>query len=201
MKVQRLQITQQMAKIQVESQKASLSIEMPKRKMNIETQPAQMSVERENPKVEFNMEGFRDNIGLKNYQTLNKESAIKAQANVKQYIKEINADADYIGALPSKGNAIAQVALDKILANKMPEMNSGEVPDGAIKMEGDPGAIKINWSKDDLKISWDDFQMPVITVEPKASVNIQMIQKPSVEYSVVELEIPPESGGTIDTKV
>ncbi|MPM09135.1 hypothetical protein SDC9_55451 [bioreactor metagenome] len=200
MKVQRLQITHQMAKIFVESQRASLSIETKKRQMNTKTQPAQMSVEKENPKVKLDLESFRDNIGLKSYRTLTAESAAQAQANVKQYIEGINADADFIGTLPSKGNAVAQAALSKMLQSKVPEMNSGDVPDGAIKMEGNPGTIKINWSKHDLKIIWDNFQSPVITVEPKASVKINMVQEPSVQYSVVELTIPPESGGNIDTE-
>lgn len=200
MKVQRLQITNQMAKISVESQRASLSVETQKRQMNAETKHAQMSVEKENPKVKLDLESFRDNIGLKSYRTLNAESAAQAQADVKQYIEGINADADFIGMLPSRGNAVAQVALSKMLQSKTPEMNSGNVPDGAIKMEGIPGTIKIDWSKHDLKIIWDDFQSPVITVEPKALVKINMVQEPSVKYSVVELTVPPESGGNIDTE-
>jgi hypothetical protein len=37
-------------------------------------------------------------------------------------------------------------------------------------------------------------------VEPKASVKVELVQEPTVECRVVEMEIPPETGRLIDTK-
>jgi hypothetical protein len=82
----------------------------------------------------------------------------------------------------------------------MPEMNSGEVPCGPVKMKGDPGSLSINWSSHDLKIEWDDYQSPQITVEPKASVDIRVVQEPYIEISVAEKMIPPEKGVAIDAE-
>lgn len=200
MKVQRLQIEQQMAQIRVESQMASLSIEMPKRTMTVEEQRAQMSVERQDPKIELDMEEFRDNVGLKSIQSLAEESAARAQAKAEQGIREIASEGDYIGTLPAVGNPIAQVSKNRMLESKAPAMNSGAVPDGAIDMEGEPGEFSINWSKHDLRIDWDEFETPVITVEPKASVDVQIVREPSIEFTVVELTIPPETGRTVDAE-
>jgi hypothetical protein len=67
-------------------------------------------------------------------------------------------------------------------------------------MKGDPGDLSIDWSRHDLKIEWDDFQTPQITVEPKASIDISVVQEPSIEYTVVEQMIPPEKGASIDAE-
>lgn len=200
MKVRRVQIEQEMARIRVESQMASLSIETSKRGMTVENTPARMSAERRDGTVEIDMADFRDNIGLKSIQTLAAENAARAQAQVEQSIRRLAGEADYIGTLPHAGNPIAEVARNKMLESKVPDMNSGEVPDGAIGMRGEPGSVAIDWSRHDLKINWDEFQSPVITVEPKASVDVQVVRKPTVEYTVVELTIPPETGRTIDAE-
>lgn len=201
MKVQRLRIEQQLAQIRVDSQMASLSIEMPRRTMSVEQLRPQMSVSRQEGKIRLDMEEFRDNIGLKSIRALTAETAARAQAKVEQSIKEIAGDGDYIGTLPASGNPIAEVARRKMLESRAKETGGETVPDGAVKMEGIPGGLQINWSKHDLKINWDNFQSPVITVEPKASVNVQIVREPHIEYTVVELTIPAETGRAIDEEV
>lgn len=200
MKVHRIQIEQQMARIDVDSQKASLSIETSRRTMTVEGQRPQMSVQREAPSIDPDMEQFRENVGLESILTLTQKNAARAKAHVEQTIRQHAADADYIGTLPSSGNPVAQVAKNRMLADKTPEICSGQVPDGPVAMEGNPGKISIDWSAQDLRINWDEFQSPVITVEPKASVDVHLVQEPSVEYTVVELEIPPERGKAIDAE-
>lgn len=200
MKVRRIQIEQVPAQIRVESQRAALSIETQRRGMTVEKRPAQMSVERRDGTVEVDMEGLYDNIGLKSIRTLTAENAMRAQAQVEQSIRESADEADYVAALPHAGNAIAEVARSRMLGRREPAMNSGGAPPGALGMRGVPGGVSIDWSRHELKINWDDFQSPVITVEPKASVDVQVVQKPAVTCTVVELTIPPETGGTIDAE-
>lgn len=189
-----------MAQIRVESRMASLSVESPKRGMTVESTPARMSAERRDGTVEIDMQEFRDNVGLKSIRTLTAESAARAQAQVAQSIREFAGESDYIGSLPHAGNPIAEVAKSKMLASKAPEIGGGGTPQGAIGMQGEPGGVSIDWSRHDLKINWDSFQSPVITVEPKAAVDVRMVQKPSVEYTVVEMTIPSETGRAIDAE-
>jgi len=200
MKVRRLEIEQQLAQISVNSQMASLSIEMPKRAMMVENKRARMTVERQSADIEIDMEDFRNHIGLKTMRTLNEEIAVRASAQADQGIKEIANDAKFIGTLPAGGNPIAQLAKSKMLEQKAPELNTGSVPPGSVKMRGKPGEFSINWSKHDLKINWDNFQSPTITVEPKATVDVKLAQEPSIEYTVVEVTIPAETGKMIDAQ-
>lgn len=201
MKIQRLQIDQQMAQIRVDSQMAALSIDMPKRTMEIEQRHAQMSIEKAAPKIELDMQSFRNSIGLKDALTLMEETAAAAKEIASQNIKQTAAEGDIIGTLPSNVNIIAQVAKNNMLEVKAPVMNSGKVPSGPVKMEGKPGKLDINWSRHDLKINWNNFQTPTITVEPKASVDVQVVTEPYIEYTVIEEEIPPDIGMEIDEEI
>jgi hypothetical protein len=159
-----------------------------------------MTVETTPGSVKLDMQSFRNKMGIKSVFTLADETANQAMADVKEAIAGIVSDGDYVGTIPSNVNAIAELSRSKMLNVQEPTLYHGNVPDGTIKMEGVPGDVKINWSKHEVKISWDEYQAPVITVEPKASVNVQMAQEPNVEITVVEMSIPPETGGTVDAE-
>jgi hypothetical protein len=202
MKVRRLQIEQQMAQLQIDSRFARISIESKIRRMRIEQQNAQMTVQREDPKIELDLEAFKDNIGLKEISTLTQESAARAHELAKQGIRETVSNGNYVGTLPSHGNSIAQIAMQNMLKPSAPQTNRSSVPDGAVKMKGNPGDFNIDWSRNDITISWDQYEIPVITVEPPPPyVTIALAQKPALEFSVVEQSIPPETGNSVDMKV
>lgn len=201
MKMQRLQIEQQSAQIRIESQRASLSIEMTKRSMLVQQRRAQMNIRQQSPKIELDMQNFRNNIGLKSNRAFMEENIANARAQAEQGIRQMAVDGDFIGTIPSSVNNIAQLAISKMLKVEEPKLNSGKVPPGAIKMDGKPGSLQINWSRHDLKINWDEYQNPKITVEPKASVHIEIVREPVLEFTVVEEFIPSETGRTIDALV
>lgn len=200
MRVRRIEIEQQLAQIRVDSRMASLSVEMRRRGMSVEQNNARMQVERSSPDIALDMREFRDNIGLKSVFTLTRESAARAQAQVSQSIKKFASNADFIGTLPQNGNPIAQVARRQMLEPTVFDSGRSRVPEGAVKMEGKPGNLRIDWSKHDLVINWDQFQTPVITVEPKASVEVELAREPILEFTVVEEYIPKETGQTLDTE-
>ncbi len=200
MKVRRVQIEQQRAQLKIDSEMAALSIKMPKRRMKVERKPAQMSVETTPGTVKLDMESFRNKLGIKSVFALADEIGNQAMADVKEAISNIVSDGDYVATLPSNGNPIAELMRSKMLNVEEPTLYHGNVPDGTIKMEGIPGDVQINWSSHEVKISWDEYQSPVITVEPKASVNVELAKRPSVKITVVELSIPPETGGTVDAE-
>ncbi|NCB50712.1 MAG: hypothetical protein EOM54_02345 [Clostridia bacterium] len=201
MKVQRIQIEQQMVKLEINSRLASISVDAPRRRMKIERQDAQLSIEREAPDIEIDMQDFRDNCGQKDIGSFMGEITAKAQSNARRSIQEKASDGDFVGALPGSGNSIGRLAKSKLLEVDPPVMNSGRVPYGAVKMKGNIGDIDINWSRHDIRIEWDDFQTPQITVEPKASVDINVAQEPYLEFTVVEESIPAEKGTAIDAAV
>ena len=200
MKVKRIHVEQQRAQLKIDSQMAALSIKMPVRRMKIEQKPARMTVNKSPARVNIDMQDFRNKIGMKSIHTLIDESAARAVAQASESIKQITSDGDFVAAMPSSGNSIAELSRMKMLSVNEPSLYNGNIPDGTVKMQGTPGDIQIDWSSHEVVISWDEFQSPNITLEPKASVNVELAQRPSIEFSVVEQSIPKESGTILDTE-
>jgi hypothetical protein len=187
-----------MARLRIEVQLARLSIDYKHRRIKeIQQQSAQMKVSREYPSLQVDMRSLRNNIGLKNIEVLVRENVSQAYSSVQQSIKTIENSGDQIAALPRKGNAIAAIARQNMLRTRQPSVPRG-VSDPTVGMKSNPGSLSIDWSLQDLTISWDDYQAPVITLDPKPSVNIELAQEARIEFKVVEQSIPPESGRTID---
>jgi hypothetical protein len=199
MKIRRLQIeSQQMARISVKAQLARLSIDAPIRGIKaVQQRRAQMTVNRENPSLEIDMVNLRNNIGLKSVRTLTQETASQSLAHARQAIKNIENNGDYVAQLPRTGNPIAQISRSK-LVRSIPAPTPRGVSDPTVSVKSDPGSLSIDWSMQDLSITWDDFQTPTITIEPKPSIDVVLVQEPRLEFKVVEHSFPPESGRTID---
>lgn len=190
-----------MARLSVEAQLAQLSINAPMRRIKaIQQQRAQMTVKREDPSLEIDMTSFRNNNGLKSVATLARESASQATAKVKQSIKNIENNGDRVAAQPRNGNPIAQIARSALVSIKQPAPPRG-ASDPTVSVMSEPGSLNIDWSVQDMSITWDDYQNPVISIEPKPSVEILLAQKPTLEFKVVEQAFPPETGRTIDKEV
>jgi hypothetical protein len=202
MKIRRLQIeSQQMARISVQAQMARLSISMPIRRIKaVQQHRAQMTVSRKNPSLEVDMESLRNNIGLKSIGTLTREIAAQSFAQARQGTKNIENNGDYVAALPHEGNPIAQISRTAMLRTKTVSAPA-KAADPTVSIKGNPGSIKINWSLQDVSIIWDEYQTPIITVDPKPSVNIVMAQEPRLEFKVVEHSYPPESGRTVNEEI
>jgi len=201
MKIQRLQIEQQMMRIRVESQRAALSIDYPaQRQMRIDRQDAKMTVKKEQPKIKLDMQDFCNHHGMQDIGSFTAKSAAQACEDISQNIREIVSDGNTIARVPNNGNPIAELAKSKMLKVETPDMDGG-VPYGPVKMDGDPGAIRMDWSKYDLKIIWDKYQSPEINVKPKASVDARVVQDPYIKCTVVEQTIPPEKGAAFDEKI
>lgn len=199
MKVQRLQIEQQMAKIKVESQMASLKIDTAQRRMRVEKQDVQMSVKRVPSSIDLDMQEFFDEIGLRSTESFRRKVTSEAQQKAQNGIQQIVRDGKFLGTLPATGNRVGELAKMKMLQSPVKEI-SGSVPHGTIDMKGKPGKIDINWSNHDVKIVWDEFQSPTIQVVPKAAVNVRVVQQPRIEFEVVEMEIPPSLGSSLDAE-
>jgi hypothetical protein len=202
MKIRRLQIeTHQMARISVKAQLARLNINAPMRRIKaVQQQRAQMTVKREDPSLKVNMESLRNNTGLKSLGTLRREFSSQALAQAKEGIKTIENNGDFIAAQPRQGNPIAQLARNAIVRAKPTPPPRG-ASDPTVSVTGNPGSLSIDWSVQDVSITWDDYQAPLITIEPKPSVDVVLVQEPQLTFRVVEHTFPPESGRTIDKEV
>lgn len=203
MKVVRLEIvSRQMARLSIESQRAGLSIEAPARRIrSIQPHSATMEVSLENPSIDVDMERFQNNVGLKSVPTLTRDISRQASNHADQAIKEMNRNGDAMARLPRNGNVIAQIAKNEVLAPVQPLTGSGVAQDATVEVTGHPGSVSIDWSMQDMSIIWDENQAPVIRLEPKPSVNIELAQAANIEFRVVEQMIPAESGRKIDAQI
>jgi hypothetical protein len=202
MKTRRLQLeSSQMARISIQAQLARLSINAPMRRIKaVQQQYAKMTVKREDPSLEVDMESLRNNIGLQNAGTLTREFVSQSKTQVRQAIKNFENNGDYVAALPRRGNPIAAIARTAMLRTKTVS-TSGSAPDPTVRISSNPGSLSIDWSMQDLSITWDDYQTPIITFDPKHSVDVILVQEPRLEFRVVEQSYPPESGRRIDEEV
>jgi hypothetical protein len=200
MKVRRLQLdVDQMARLSIEIQMARLSIDYKHRKIKeVQQHSARMNVSRTNPSLDVDMQSLRNNIGLKNVEVLTQDNAAQAVSQAQQAVKTIENNGDYIAVLPKKnGNPIAAIARQTMLRTRQPAVPRGS-SDPTVMIKGNPGTLTIDWSLHDITISWDDYQAPVITLDPKPSVDIELAQEARIEFRVVEMSIPPEAGRTFD---
>lgn len=192
MKIRRLQIEQQMAKLHIESQIARLSIQSPIRRIkSVDRQNAQMIVEREGPSLEI--ENMRTRVD-----TLTRQDVPAAVTQVRQ--DKINGShaAAYLQGNNSVNTHPARV---KITAVRTAGFAGGGHSDNGRKITGSPGSLQIDWAIQDISINWDEYQAPVITVDPKPSVEIWLAQEARVEIKIVEQTYPPETGEMIDEEV
>ncbi len=190
-----------MARLSIDAQLARISINAPTRRIKaVQQQRAQMTVDREFPSLEVDMQSLRNNIGLKSVGTLVRESAVKAAQHVKQAIKDIENNGDYIAALPRSGNPFAQISRSALVSVKQPPAPRG-ISDPTVSVKSNTGSLSIDWSMQDISIKWDDYQNPIITIETKPSVEFALAQEPHLEFRVVEQSFPPETGRTIDQAV
>lgn len=199
MKVRRLQVEEnQMAQIRVEFQMGRISVDSPLRTIQqIEHQSARMRITRQDPNIETDMEELRNNIGLKNSGTLIREMASDAVSHLNQAVRTIQRDGRFYAALPHNGNPVAQIARKNVLAAPDPA-TAGDVIDPTVDIQGNPGSISIDWSLQEVTIVWDDYQAPVIRLDPKPYINVELAQEQRISFKVVEQSIPRETGRTID---
>ena len=119
-----------------------------------------------------------------------------------QGISDIVAKGDYLAKLPDQtgGRKIGQHAKQKLIESVAPaSYGRSQLPQKGIEVTGKKGDFSIDWTPYKLDISWGAMQRPVITLDPKGSVNVELAQRASVECNVVTMTIPKEIGNLVDT--
>lgn len=201
MEVQRVQIEQQMARIKIESQRAQIKIEQQMRQLEINMERAQMSVNQEHGSLDVDSTALKNNTARKDIYTLQDHYASSAVQQGRQGIAEIVSDAAFVGDIPNRSGAskIGQLARQKMLDPTPPSTGRSTLPQSGIDITGKKGEFSIDWTPYKLDISWGDMQGPVVTLDPKAQVNVELAQRASVDCSVVTMTIPKDIGNLVDT--
>jgi hypothetical protein len=153
-------------------------------------------VTRQNPSIEAESESLRTNVSVENDAVPVVDAAGTASI-VEPSSKGLRSGGDNIITLPRGANPVSKIAPRRSVS-AAPLAVARCVTGQTAAIRGNPGSISINWSIQDVKIVWDDYQAPVIRLDPKPYVNVEMAQDARVEFKVVEQSIPPEAGRTID---
>lgn len=202
MEVQRVQIEQQMARIKIETQRARLKIEQEMRQMEINMERAQMTVNRENGSLDIDSTALRNNTARRDIYTLQDHFASNATMKGRQGISEIVSKGNYLAQLPDNtgGRKVGQHAKQKLIESVSPATyGRSPLPQSGIEITGKKGEFSIDWTPYKLDISWGAMQRPVVTLDPKGSVNVELAQRASVDCTVVTMTIPKEIGNLVDT--
>lgn len=201
MKIARLEIEQQSAQLNIRVQNAQLHMEQPDRRMEIDQKLPDMAVTRSDGEVVLDLTAFKSNLGLKNFDELNREAAEQARTDALQAIRQTVNNAFFVGD-PTKGpRRLAGRIRNEMLQPWRPAPKSDPVPDGDVGMDGVPGTLQIKWDTGDLNIEWNGDAFPDIYVEPPCSVEISLMQRPYVKISVVMDSIPSPAGRQVNTQV
>lgn len=202
MEVQRVQIEQQMARIKVESQRAHLKIEQQMRQLEINMERAKMTVTQEHGSLDIDSTALRNNTARRDIYALQDHFASTSAMKGRQGISDIVAKGDYLAELPDHtgGHKIGQHAKQKLIDSVAPaSYGRAQLPQNGIEITGKKGEFSIDWTPYKLDISWGAMQSPVITLDPKAQVNVELAQRASVDCTVVTMTIPKEVGNLVDT--
>jgi len=197
---QKLQIEQKFARISIQNQMARLQIRMPIRRIKeVDVKRAQMIVRRKDPRLQIDPGVLMRNTARGNLQNLITTKAAEARESLQKVIQNINKKAREMLESADRKDLIAQQAMDDLL--KVRELKPrAEIGENPIAFGIEPGELEIDWTDHEVTIRWDEYQTPIIVVDPKPSVNIELEQEPSIEIKVVEYVYPPEQGATVNTK-
>jgi len=189
-----LEIDQRMAKIGIEVQQAQLHVEMPDQSMEINWEPPKMTINHKSGDVDLNMDEFKSNLGLKNYDELIDDAASEAFTTAAEATKDIVNTAAFVGDVSIGGqNKVGEAAKNKMLEYIDTNTGRSSVPPN-ITMDGHPGSLEIEWTKGELSVDFEGGGMAEVYVEPPCSVEVQLAERPYVRVSLAEESIPPASG-------
>jgi hypothetical protein len=195
----KLNIEQQRAEIDVEIQNAQLHVKVPRREMVIKHEPAQMKITRREGDVALDFRSTKSNLGLKSFAETTRRAAERAAATAQRSIKESVGVGEALGD-PSKGVSVGKIYRDKVLTAPQPKSERSPVPP-QVDMDGKPGKMEVKWERGGITIDWEGENLVEVYVEPPHSVRVQLVQRPDVQITLMEEELPEVAGRVVDGKV
>lgn len=189
MNVPRIQIDQTMYKLGWETQGPSYTFEPGRTTFTIEQEPAEINVERTQPRVLIDQSECWADMDRKNVFRRIAESASDGKQQVFNFIADVNAKGEQLGAIENKGNVIGNIARGKKMLPET-EVAFRNVPGNfSLRMQGIPGETHVNWQPDRLRFNVQSS--PWQHTYEKGKFEYYTQQKNRLQIQVV--------GGTIDT--
>jgi hypothetical protein len=188
MNLPRFDISQTFYKLGWDVQRPSYSFEPGRVSVIVEQKPAEMILNPTHPRVEIDQTECWADMDLKHIFRRNAEFAAEGKHQALQYIAEVTAEGEQMGAIENKGNVIASIAKNKKF---LPEHQFayGNVPGNfSLRMQGIPGELNMEWREGGVTI--DVNQVPFQHNYEMGKITYYTQQKNQLNINVV--------GGTID---
>jgi hypothetical protein len=197
----RIIIDQQLAAIGVSSTPAHVSISAPRLSMKITTEAAKMTVDSKNPEFRIDLQPYRDEVHLRQPDTLTADFGSHAQSAALGGTAETARDGDFLTRTDKPGNRVAQLARRKLQKSAQRELNIKAIPSRRPKVTWDPGYVHIDWSGHRISIDWEGDYMPELMVDPPYSIEVFLRNKPYFRITVEEGEDPYQAGQRVNQAV
>lgn len=199
MQISRLEIEQEQAKIEVSSQLARIQVQSQNRAVQINMEPGELSVDYMPGEVDLDQTSLQENTARRDVFALQKHYAAVAAQKAQQGIAQTAQDGDFM-AQPGQGAEYlaGQLAQMHMLNTPTPTYGRSSVPSDAVSMDGKGGSCEIEWTPQEVEIQWDRYSRPTVSLEPPPSVEVELVQRPEVNCTLLQEETAVPPGTAID---
>lgn len=179
-----INISTQPTRLEYINRNAQLNLQSTRPVMQIETTPATVEISQPRGELTIDMTQYRYSIGLKNNTDFTRDNAEIGKQAVLGTIAKTVEEGDRLAKIENKSNAIAEIAANSTVS-EIPDITlapiaAPEIHYQANQVQFNPIAGKINLTVQPGSVQ-GDYQ--------PGSIEIRVLQYPSIEMSVVDVQV------------
>lgn len=163
---------------------AKLNLQTTLPKVQMETTPATVEIYQPHGELTIDQTPCRYSVGLKNIADFGRDNATLGRQTVMGTIARIAQDGDQLARIQSKSNAIADIAANSTVS-EVPDIMYGYIALPDIHYQANPVQFNPTNGKVDLTLQRGTVQGDY----RPGSVDIRVIQYPSIEISTVDVKV------------
>ncbi|HWQ71634.1 MAG TPA: DUF6470 family protein [Desulfitobacteriaceae bacterium] len=180
----KLNISTQPIRLEYTIQNARLDLQFPRPVVQMETTPPRLEIRQPRGELTIDQTPCRYSIGLKNLADFARDNAALGKQTALETIARIVEEGNRMAQIENKSNAIAEIAADSMLVEP-PEITYAHIDSPIINYQANPVqfnfiAGKVNYIVQPGTVQ-GDYQ--------PGSVDIRVTQYPSIEISVVDIQV------------
>lgn len=180
----RLQIQTYPIRLEYQTRNSQLKMKTTLPKVEMETIPPRLEMRQPQGKLSIDNTEYFHSIGRKNITTLIREFAQEGREAALEAISKINAKGDRLADLKAPGNTIGELGADSRIQKKG-ELAWTPIEAPVIRYEASP--VEVNFIKGNINFTPQNAIIDSEYVPGK--VEFQVTQYPSVEISVIDVEV------------
>ena len=178
-----LEIRTTWAKIGIQTTRPVLEMRQPKGELQIKQQRLEMAIDREFPRVLIDQSACFKECGIKNTGETVAETAQIAQRKALEYTGMLAAEGDFLAQIENNGEAIAELALERMEREGNAEWNIAFIPQSRPKYDV-TGYLQIDW-----RVIWGQIeyraQAPQMNFHP-GTTKIYLRQHGKIDFRYLD---------------